>query len=52
MPLGNFGDAVYNRGRLPLRVREIARIAIALENECAVCRNTRVAQGPAAGVDE
>ena len=50
--LGNFSDAVYNRGRLPLRVREIARMAIALENECTVCRNTRDEQGPAAGIDE
>jgi alkylhydroperoxidase family enzyme len=50
--LGNFSDAVYNRGTLPLRVREIARMAIALENECAVCRNARVEQGPAASIDE
>jgi alkylhydroperoxidase family enzyme len=50
--LGNFSDAVYNRGRLPLRVREIARTAVALENECEVCRNTRVEQGLAAGIDE
>ena len=52
MALGNFSDAVYNRGRLPLRVREIARMAIALENECTVCRNTRDEHGPAAGIDE
>jgi alkylhydroperoxidase family enzyme len=50
--LGKFTDAVYHRSRLPLRVREIARMAIALDNECAVCENTRFGDGPAAGVDE
>lgn len=50
--LANFSDAVYNRSRLPLRVREIARMAIALDNECAVCENTRFTDGPAAGVDD
>ena len=50
--LANFSDAVYNRSRLPLRIREIARMAIALDNECAVCENTRFADGPAAGIDD
>ncbi len=50
--IARFSDAVYHRSRLPLRVREIARMAIALDNECAVCENTRFAEGPAAGVDE
>jgi alkylhydroperoxidase family enzyme len=50
--LANFSDAVYHRSRLPLRVREIARMVIALDNECAVCENTRFGDGPAAGVDE
>jgi alkylhydroperoxidase family enzyme len=50
--IGNFSDAVYHRNRLPLRVREIARMVIALDNECAVCQNTRFGQGPAEGVDE
>src|ERR1700739_3173955 len=50
--IANFSDAVYHRSRLPLRVREIARMAVALENECAVCENTRFSEGPAAGVDE
>ncbi len=50
--LANFSDAVYNRSRLPLRVRELARTVIALDNECAVCENTRFNEGPAAGVDE
>ena len=47
-----FSQAVYNRNRLPMRVREIARIVIAHENECVVCVNTRDADGPDAGVDE
>lgn len=47
-----FSGAVYNNNRLPMRVREIARIVIAHDNECVVCVNTRDADGPAAGVDE
>ena len=50
--LAAFSQAVYNRNRLPMRVREIARIVIAEDNECVVCQNTRDADGPAAGVDE
>ncbi|HEY7052757.1 MAG TPA: carboxymuconolactone decarboxylase family protein [Mycobacterium sp.] len=50
--LNKFREAVYKRGRLPLRVREIARMAVALENECAVCENTRFGESPAEGVDE
>jgi alkylhydroperoxidase family enzyme len=50
--IGNFSDAVYHRNRLPLRVREIARMVMALDNECAVCQNTRFGEGPAEGVDE
>lgn len=45
-------DAVYNRSRLPMRIREIARMVIARHNQCTVCVNTRDADGPAAGVDE
>ena len=47
-----FSSAVYNRNRLPMRVREIARIVMAYDNECVVCQNTRDADGPAGGVDE
>jgi AhpD family alkylhydroperoxidase len=47
-----FSQAVYNKNRLPMRVRELARVVIAHDNECAVCLNTRDADGPAAGVDE
>jgi len=50
--INTFQEAVYHRGRLPLRMRELARMAIALDNECAVCENTRFTDGPAAGVDE
>lgn len=51
--LAAFSAAVYGRGnRLPLRVRELARVVIAADNECMVCLNTRDADGPAAGVDD
>jgi alkylhydroperoxidase family enzyme len=35
-----------------MRVRELARMVIALDNECVVCQNTRDSEGIAAGVDE
>jgi AhpD family alkylhydroperoxidase len=50
--LYKFQKAVYNKNRLPMRVRELARMVIAEDNECAVCVNTRDEDGPAAGVDE
>ncbi len=50
--LAGFTRAVYDDNRLPMRVRELARIVIAHDNECAVCVNTRDADGPDAGVDE
>jgi AhpD family alkylhydroperoxidase len=50
--MATFSGAVYNSNRLPMRVREMARIVIAHDNECVVCINTRDADGPAAGVDE
>jgi AhpD family alkylhydroperoxidase len=50
--MANFANAVYTKGRLPLRVRELARIVIANANECVVCQNTRDSDGVAAGVDE
>lgn len=34
-------DAVYGKSQLPLREREIARMRVALSNECEVCRNAR-----------
>lgn len=50
--LGAFSQAVYSQSKLPMRIREVARMRIALDNECEVCRKTRDAQGPANGVDE
>jgi AhpD family alkylhydroperoxidase len=50
--IAGFSDAVYNRSRLPMRTRELARMVIAHGNECAVCVNTRDGDGPAAGVNE
>ena len=47
-----FTNAVYTKNRLPMRVRELARMVIALDNECVVCQNTRDSEGIAAGVDE
>lgn len=47
-----FSDAIYGKGRLPLREREIARLRIAEINQCEVCRNARQAHGPDKGVDE
>ena len=51
--MAGFSSAVYSdRNRLPMRVRELARIVMAYDNECTVCVSTRDADGPAAGVDE
>ena len=49
--LGAFADAVYRHNRLAPRVREIARMVIAHDNECEVCRNTRLAEGEKDGLD-
>ena len=50
--MAGFSHAVYHKNRLPMRVRELARMVIAQGNECEVCVNTRDEDGPAAGVDE
>jgi alkylhydroperoxidase family enzyme len=50
--MAGFTHSVYNENRLPMRVRELARMVIALDNECVVCQNTRDSDGVAAGVDE
>jgi AhpD family alkylhydroperoxidase len=50
--LNGFNRAVYSKGRLPLRTRELARAVIAHDNECIVCVNTRDADAAAGGVDE
>ena len=43
--MAGFTNAVYNKNRLPMRVRELARMVIALDNECVVCQNTRDSDG-------
>lgn len=50
--LAALSDAVYERSRLPLRIRELARVRVALANGCEVCRNARVADAHEQGVDE
>lgn len=50
--MAGYTHAVYNKNRLPMRVRELARMVIALDNECVVCQNTRDSAGVEAGVDE
>ncbi len=50
--MARFVDAVYHKNRLPMRVRELARMVIALDNECVVCQNTRDSGGGTAGGDE
>jgi alkylhydroperoxidase family enzyme len=50
--IGGLAHAVYNDSGLPLRIREIARMRIAEDNECQVCRHTREADAGADGADE
>jgi AhpD family alkylhydroperoxidase len=50
--MGALSDAVYDRSRLPLREREVARMRIAEANGCEVCRNARDALGASSGVDD
>lgn len=45
-------NAVYGQSQLPRRVQEIARMRIALANECSVCQGARWAGGADAGIDE
>ena len=52
IPMAGFTNAGYTKNRLPMRTRELARMVIALDNECVVCQNTRDSDGPVAGVDE
>jgi alkylhydroperoxidase family enzyme len=49
--LVGLSEAVYGKSILPLREQEIARMRIALANECEVCRNARYAEGAAARLD-
>jgi alkylhydroperoxidase family enzyme len=50
--IGTLADAVYDHSGLSLRIREIARMRIAEDNECEVCRHTREAQRDEVGADE
>lgn len=43
--MAQFSSAVYTKNRLPMRVREAARIVIAYANGCVVCQNTRDSAG-------
>jgi len=52
IPMAGFTNAVYTKNRLPMRTRELARMVLALDNECVVCQNTRDSSAEAAGVDE
>ncbi len=47
-----FSQAVYEKTTLPARVREVARLRVAVANGCPVCLNTRSARAEAEGFDE
>lgn len=47
-----FSQAVYEKTSLPPRVREIARLRVAVANGCPVCLNTRSPKAEAEGLDE
>ena len=49
--LAALSKAVYGKSILPLRVQELARMRIALSNECEVCRNARYDGGSADGLE-
>ena len=49
---GALADAVYERSELPARVREAARMRVAMRNECQVCLGWRDERLIADGVDE
>lgn len=50
--LVGLSEAVYGKSLLPKRVQEIARMRIAIANECEVCLGARYAQPAADGLDE
>lgn len=50
VPAARLSDAVYNRGTLPVREVEAARITIARLNDCQVCRTMRA--GDVAGAPD
>ncbi len=47
-----FANAVYEKTSLPARLREIARLRVAVANGCGVCLNTRSPKAAAQGLDE
>lgn len=50
--MGALSTAVYQKSKLDKREKEAARYAIALINDCAVCRATRVRDAEAVGIEE
>lgn len=50
--LVGLSEAVYGHSQLPKRVQEIARMRIALANECTVCQGARWAAQDEHGLDE
>ena len=44
-----FAKAVYEKSSLPARLREIARLRVAVANGCRVCLNTRSPKSCRAG---
>ncbi|MEI8051847.1 MAG: carboxymuconolactone decarboxylase family protein [Actinomycetes bacterium] len=49
---GALADAVYDKSQLPPRVREAARMRVAMRNDCQICLGWRDATLVQAGVDE
>ncbi len=52
MGAGALADAVYEKSKLPARVREAARIRVAMRNQCEVCLGWRDPELEAQGVTE
>ncbi|HWE56984.1 MAG TPA: carboxymuconolactone decarboxylase family protein [Acidimicrobiales bacterium] len=50
--MGALSTAVYQKSQLDKREKEAARYAIALINDCAVCRATRVRDAETIGLEE
>lgn len=50
--MGAYAQAVYEKTSLPPRLREIARLRVAVANGCPVCLNTRSPKASADGLDE
>jgi AhpD family alkylhydroperoxidase len=52
MGAGALADAVYDKSELPARVREAARMRVAMRNQCQVCLGWRDPKLEAQGVTE